>query len=307
MLKSFAIFHILVLICSCATTTDLYRSYTPITNAENIEKAGFTITKPPTARDVYIYDVPNALDDTGNIWNELESKGYILTGYIQTSEYDEYTPFGSNVLHFAFKQGAHAVIYSIDYLGSSSSAVPLTLPDNKTTSYFGNIYNGASRASFSGTSTTYGSKTTYIPITTHHYAYKAAIFAKTNWCQRNKFGALYSRPNARQRNQIGMNNGLIVVGVCENSLAFKHDIMKWDVLVEINGKLIDSFEAYTRELNEGIKNGQVRFSILHAGKIRYVDVRGDENTIVPESDESKPVTDQEASSDAPEKKKSLEQ
>jgi len=80
----------------------------------------------------------------------------------------------------ARKVGANYVAWNADYLDTSttSGVMPITTPTTTTTYHSGSVWGNGGSASYSGYSTTHGSKTTYIPYTKtrHWYKYTAKFY-----------------------------------------------------------------------------------------------------------------------------------
>jgi hypothetical protein len=131
----------------------------------------------------------------------------------------------------AKKVHAPVVILYSKYTGSVSGSIPLTLPDTQTssTSLYGSAYGYGGYASYSGTAytTTYGSKTTYIPYTVHRSDYLATYWIKM---KPPIFGTHIKDLTPEIRQQIGSNKGMLVYAVIKGSPAFEADILKSDVL-----------------------------------------------------------------------------
>lgn len=85
-----------------------------------------------------------------------------------------------HALSAAKSVGADYVMWAKEYqtTTSSSGVIPNTVPTTTTTYHSGNIYGGWDSYSYSGTSTTYGSETHYIPYTKiyHWFKYTAEFF-----------------------------------------------------------------------------------------------------------------------------------
>jgi len=94
---------------------------------------------------------------------------------------------------------------------------------------YGSAYGYGGYASYSGTAytTTYGSKTTYIPYTVHRSDYLATYWIKM---KPPIFGTHIKDLTPEIRQQIGSNKGMLVYAVIKGSPAFEADILKGDVL-----------------------------------------------------------------------------
>ncbi|MBT6338042.1 MAG: PDZ domain-containing protein, partial [Desulfobacula sp.] len=148
-----------------------------------------------------------------------------------------------------------------------SGAMPLTLPDTTTTntSIYGNVYGSGGSANFlgSGTSTTYGTKTTYIPYSVRRSDYYASYWIKG---KPPTFGLIETEIKAETRKLIGTNKGVIAYAIVAKSPAFYADIFKGDILLKIGNVDIYDFKTYMNAL--GKYGGQkVDVHIYRDGKV----------------------------------------
>lgn len=158
------------------------------------------------------------------------------------------------------------VIFNPQYTGSTTSQVPFTTPTT-TTSYTNDSATaygsgGVVNAYGTSTTTTYGSETTYIPITVNHINYGALYFVKI----RHPFGALTRELTDSERKLFQTNKGAVVQLVIDNSPAFYGDILVDDVIVDINGTPIININTYNNTaFNNANKLAKVK--ILRNGKL----------------------------------------
>lgn len=151
----------------------------------------------------------------------------------------------------ARKVHASVVILYSKYTGSVSGSVPLTLPDTRTssTSVYGNVYGSGGYASYSGNAytTTYGTKTTYIPYTVQRSDYLATYWIKM---KPPIFGTRITDLTPEVKQQIGSNKGVLVFAVIKGTPAFEADILKGDVLRKIGDISIYDQESFQRALSQ---------------------------------------------------------
>lgn len=149
-----------------------------------------------------------------------------------------------NLLEQATKVGASVVFYSVKYLGSQQTTVPITTPDVRTTYSSGTATaygaGGPVTAYGTGTATTYGTQTTYIPITTYRHEYVAAYMAKFRY----RLGASCEDLPDDVRQNMGSNSGCLVKFVVDGSPAFNADIIGGDVIVSADGVRVAGQEGY---------------------------------------------------------------
>jgi len=108
-------------------------------------------------------------------------QGYAVIGY--SSFNSGHNEPDSEAVAQAKKIGADlVVIVDPNYTGSVTSQIPLTLPTTTTSQTNGSATaygsGGSVTAYGNSTTTTYGSRTTYIPMTVNRYDYGAVYFVK---------------------------------------------------------------------------------------------------------------------------------
>lgn len=157
--------------------------------------------------------------------------GYLIVGY---SSFNAGNVNENDAITQAKKVHAAVVLLYSRYTNTVSGAMPLTLPDTQTsnTSMFGSVqgYGGSATYSGSAYTTTYGTRTTYIPYSVTRYDYFATYWIKT---KRPVFGVHSRDLNDELRQQIGSNKGALVIAVVKGSPAFRADILKGDILRRI--------------------------------------------------------------------------
>lgn len=157
------------------------------------------------------------------------------------------------------------VIFNPRYIGSTTNQVPFSVPT--TTSSFTNstatAYGSSGIVNAYGTSrtTTYGSQTTFAPITVNHVDYGALYFIKA----RHPLGALTRELTDSERKFNETNKGAVVKVIMDNSPAFYNDILVEDVITEINGISILDKKSYTAAVYSNI-NKLIKIKIIRNGK-----------------------------------------
>jgi C-terminal processing protease CtpA/Prc len=136
----------------------------------------------------------------------------------------------------AKKVGAQYVVVARQFTNTVSGAIPLTTP-TATTSYSqgtANIYGsgGSAYGTYNGTTTTYGSQTTYIPYSVAHYDQMAVFFAPM---PRHGLGVMMANVPDTMAQQLGSAKGALVNAVRRDSPAFRADILPGDVIISVNG------------------------------------------------------------------------
>lgn len=177
----------------------------------------------------------------------LRSKNYIPIGYSSFNGGYEDT---KNAAEQAKQIGATLVLVSSQYTNTQTTTSTLFLPDNKTTYHSGTAsgntsYNSAyggylgssnTNATYSGTSTTYGTKA--VPITSHQRRYdqNAVYFVRST--KKYKFGVQFNDLTPDQRAQFERNTGVLINVVIEDSPAFYSNVLAGDVLIAVDGHLV---------------------------------------------------------------------
>ncbi len=173
---------------------------------------------------------------------------YNLVGY---SSFNAGNVDENGAITQAKKVNASVVILYSKYTGSVSGSVPLTLPDTRSssTSLSGSAYGSSGYTSYSGTAytTTYGTKTTYIPYTVHRSDYLATYWIKM---KPPIFGTHIIDLTPEIKQQIGSNKGVLIYAVIKGSPAFEADILKGDVLRKIGDVAVFDAESFQKALAE---------------------------------------------------------
>lgn len=192
-------------------------------------------------------------------------QGYAVIGY--SSFNSGHNAPDSEAISQAQKLGADlVVIVDPSYTGSVTSQIPLTTPTS-TTSYT----NGSATAYGSGgpvtaygnaTTTTYGSKTTYIPMTVNRYDYGAVFFVK----QKFIFGVHWRPLKDDERQLLQSNSGLYVDVVVNDTPAFRSDILPGDIIEAVNGQKVYDAKAASSLLAQ-LKGQQVSVVLYRDGHV----------------------------------------
>ncbi len=190
-------------------------------------------------------------------------RGYVLIGSSQfnsgMAEPDE------AAIEQGRKIGADLVlILDPRYTGSTTSAVPLTLPTTTTAHSTGTATaygpRGVVNAYGSGTTTIYGTSTTMIPITVHRSDYAAGYFVKRKW----GFGAVWRELSDQERQELQSNKGIAVRLVVNDSPAFHADILPGDIILAVDGEPVLGRESISG-LVSGRAGQRVMVSLLRRG------------------------------------------
>ena len=169
---------------------------------------------------------------------KMLEEGYAMIGY---SSFNAGNVNEKGALSQAKKVHAAAVIIYSKYTNTVSGAMPLTLPNTQTssTSLYGSAYGSGGYANYSGNAytTTYGTRTAYIP-----YSVRRSDYLATYWVKLKKpiFGAHLRELSTETRQELGSNHGMMVNAVIDGSPAFQADILRGDILRKIGNLEIAS-------------------------------------------------------------------
>lgn len=157
------------------------------------------------------------------------------------------------------------LILNPSYAGSVTSSLPITTPTTSTT------YSNATATAYgvggpvsvfgSGTTTTFGTSTNYIPVTTHRSNFGALYFVK----QKFALGAFFRDLNDLERQSLQTNRGAVVRLVVDGSPAFNADLLIGDIFLYIDGLMITNSESIGQVLNDR-KGNNILISIIRNGQ-----------------------------------------
>lgn len=255
-MKLIIIITILLTLSSCVNPYTKY--YVDMVGGEDVTQSKYVIL--PTGEP----EIKRGSSDQKNDVTRMKEQGFVLLGY---SSFNSAETSDSMLIEQAKKVHATVVVVSTAYTETRKGAVPITTPNNTTTytNTYGNVYGSGGYASYTGSgySTTYGTKTTYIPYSVNRYDYNATYWIKG---KQRIFGAFLNDVPSELKSEMGTNKGKLVEVVVIGSPAYKADIINGDVLLSIGGvdiydtqSMNDSFFRYAGEkVNiEIYRNGNV--------------------------------------------------
>jgi len=186
--------------------------------------------------------------DQGKDYELMTEEGYGLVGY---SSFNAADVNSKKALAMAKKVNASKVLIYSKYTNTVSGSTPLTLPDTQTstTNINGNVYSNGGYSSYNGTgtTTTYGTKTTYIPYSVNRYEYFASYWAKI---KKFRLGAFVKDLDANTRAQTQSNKGVIVTAVVKRTPAFDSDIFKGDIFKKIGDVEISEGSDFMKAIDK---------------------------------------------------------
>lgn len=149
----------------------------------------------------------------------------------------------------AINVGADLVVVTDPkYLGSETTTVPITTPTSSTSfsNVNGSIAGAGGTRSFSaaGTTTTFGSTTTLMPMTVHRMEYGAIYFIKA----KTLLGAAVRELTASEKSALQTSKGVAIRAMVDGSPAYMADLLPGDLLTAINGAPITTVASFSQIL-----------------------------------------------------------
>lgn len=184
---------------------------------------------------------PEVLPSSGDVDKDVEAmfrRGFVPVGYTSFNASNDKTKDGERL---AAKLHARYLIVSTKLASSESAVLPLTLP-NTTTSYTNGTASaygsgGYAHGTYSGTTTTYGTQTTFIPYTINRFD-KTAIYFKE--IPRKGAGLKIRDLTNHEMAAIGTRHAFFVQFVRDGSPAYDADIFPGDVITQVNDDPVDA-------------------------------------------------------------------
>jgi membrane-associated protease RseP (regulator of RpoE activity) len=191
----------------------------------------------------------------------LAADGYVVIGMSTYSG-----PEGSD--HDALQQGkavgADRIMTYHKYARTVQTALPLTLPTTQTSITNGTATafgaGGAATAYGSALTTTYGSQTTFIPMSVDRFDFLAVYLVKV----RSAFGAQYRNLNTTESKQVGTVNGVVLATVVHGSPAAAAGFLPGDIVMKADGQPVADQAQFT-ELVRQRQGQRITVSINRAG------------------------------------------
>lgn len=181
--------------------------------------------------------------DPQAIATAYNQRGYQIIGYSsfnsgQNESEDAAIEQGKDV-------GADIVaIINPQYTGTVTSSIPITTPTTSTsrTSASATAYGPAGTATAYGnaTTTTYGSSTTYVPVSVDRRDYGAVYLVKVKY----KLGAYARDLSNEERQALQTNQGAVIYIIVDGEPAFHADLLPGDVVNSIGGTPTPNTEAF---------------------------------------------------------------
>lgn len=205
--------------------------------------------------------------------NQLSENGYVQIGY---SSFNAAEANDNNLIAFAKKVKAAKVLLYKSYTNTVSGSMPLTLPNTQTTYQSGNVnaygYGSSSYGSYSGTSTTYGTQTTYIPYNTRRYDHGAAYFVRR---KPGGLGVAFRDLTIEERQSLDSNFGAAITIVLKGSSAFKSNMMAGDLITKVDDQEVQDKNHFAEIIKTKYGKKSVQFTLYRNGKMKELNMNID--------------------------------
>lgn len=158
--------------------------------------------------------------------------------------------------------GASHVIITSEYERTVSGAVPITTPTTQTSYSSGTVSAAGGYGSYSGSTTTYGTQTTYMPYSVARYEIRALFFGPL---ERTGLGIFRREANDQEKQRAGTNKVHVVLATRRGSPAYNSDILPGDFLVSIGEISVDDVPATQNYLSSNA-NREVVITLIRDGR-----------------------------------------
>jgi hypothetical protein len=213
------------------------------------------VAPPPEHPEVYRGNEPNS--DLA----ALMAEGYGIIGHSSFNGAAEYENAVA-IVEQAKAVGADRVVIYGKYARTIQTAMPLTVPTTQTSTTTGTVFGSGGMATVSGYTTTYGSETTYVPISIDRYDFLAYYLAKI----RPIFGANYRNLTTSESQQIGSVNGVTLSGVVHGSPAAAAGFVPGDIITKVNDQVVGDMKQFQQLLNEN-QGKATKLTMFRSGKL----------------------------------------
>ncbi|MBD9612225.1 PDZ domain-containing protein [Pseudomonas sp. PDM02] len=206
----------------------------------------------------------SAFGNTDQLLAGYAKRGYLIIG--ESSFNSGESVSDDDAIEQGQAVGADLVLVFLpQYTGSVTSSVPITTPTTNTsyTSANATAYGPGGPVSAYGnaTTTTYGSRTTYIPVTVNRSDYGAIYFVKGRF----RIGAFVRNLNDLERQQLETNQGVVITTIVDDSPAYRADVLTGDMIIAMDGERVSNQEAFTR-MASAKKGGTINLSLIRQGR-----------------------------------------
>jgi hypothetical protein len=239
-----------VVLSSPAHSNDWEKFYRPLPFPSPVE--------PSATAPELIGSVGSAIQDANAMWR----KGFVVLGYSSFNSPNEKT---SDAMRWATKLKARYVILNTNLESSSTTTIPLTLPQTTTSTTSGNVAvtgsGGYANGTYSGTTTNYGTQTTYIPVTVNRFQKTALYFAAA---PQKGAGVLTRELTPQEISTYDTQRGFVIRAIRDGSPAYQANLLPGDAVIQVNDQPADltawhsAIASTTPAKIHLIRNGQAR-------------------------------------------------
>ena len=252
---------LIVAVAALAGCASGYKEFYRPSNGFDSQRMAELRVTPPPIQPLVERARPGNADD---VLTAYAKRGYIMIGNSM------FNSGRSESEDAAVRQGKEVgadlvLILNPNYTGSVTSTIPIATPTTSTTysSATATAYGrgGPITAYGSGTSTTYGTTTNYIPITVNRVDFGAVYFIK----QKFGLGAFFRDLNDSERQDLQTNRGAVARLIVDGTPAFNADLLIGDVFTSIDEVQIANSQALSELLRER-RGKMIVLSILRRGQ-----------------------------------------
>lgn len=194
----------------------------------------------PSDQSPQVLDLPA---EPRELVDSMWRKGFAVIGVSSFSSSNAST---KDAMRFAMKIHAAYVGITTQVTSSQTLNLPMTTPTTNTSYTNGNLSvagsGGYATGGYSGTTTTYGSQTNYIPITVNRFDKAAVYFGPL---AKQGVGLLFRVPTSDEVSHAESRHLLIVRAVRDGSPADAANMLEGDTVITVNGDgaTMESFRA----------------------------------------------------------------
>lgn len=235
---------------TAAIANDWQKFYTPFPGGDQYQKT---------------QEEPEQIASTGNFDHDIEAmwhRGYGPIGYTHFTTGNGKT---KDAARFAKKLGARYVVVATQLVSSQQSYLPWTTPTTNRSTTTGTATvtgrGGTAYGTYSGTTTTSGTSTTYIPYTVNRFEKGAIYFGKAPEGGSGIFGRGLTNEEVAL---IESQRAFAVQYIRNGSPAYIANLLPGDIIAEVNGQPADeanwkSARAQSSSLKLKVyRNSQIR-------------------------------------------------
>jgi hypothetical protein len=157
--------------------------------------------------------------------------------------------------------GADRVVIYGKYARTIQTAMPLTVPTSQTSTTTGTVFGSGGMATIMGNTTTYGSETTYVPMSIDRYDFFAVYLAKIRFA----FGANYRNLTTSESQQLGSVNGVTLITIIHGSPAAAAGFVPGDIITKVNDQGVVDQKQFAQLLTEN-QGKATKLTMFRSGK-----------------------------------------